>query len=220
MNYNNFFGISSGGTLFLEKMKREEFISQVSVLEIPEKLNGVTVKNIKNCTFNHCENLTKLILPDTVEKIGSDAFSGCKNLKYIRFSKNLKRISIRAFKNCYLVKDIDLGKLEFVGASAFENCISLRNIKVSVRSLQSKVFKNCINLKNIDIGEDCLYIFSDAFFFFFCLNEIKIPRSILSIDKFTFDYCKNLHTIYIPDSYTCTHKNIYAINKKIKIINY
>lgn len=57
--------------------------------------NGLRV--IPKDAFRYCENLRRVILPDTLFEIGKEAFAQCKSLEYIALPEKLFRIGENAF---------------------------------------------------------------------------------------------------------------------------
>ena len=52
-------------------------------LEIPSKINGITVTEIGGMAFFGCFNLKSVVIPDSVTKIGRFTFSNCTNLESV-----------------------------------------------------------------------------------------------------------------------------------------
>lgn len=64
------------------------------------KLTDVYLPNvveIGSWAFNHCTNLTKFDLPDTVTRIGSKTFANCPNLKFINYHGTKEQASKISF---------------------------------------------------------------------------------------------------------------------------
>lgn len=67
-------------------------------------------------------NITKIILPDSINKIENYAFSGCSLLEEVELSSSLKSIGERAFQNCESLKTIYIPKgVKEIGPDAFTN---------------------------------------------------------------------------------------------------
>lgn len=107
-------------------------------LEIPEKINGITVTGIHYDLFNgecECEGivqpkviLTALKLPETVEYLEEDLFYDT-DLEYFS-APNLKELPACCFGECKNLIYVNLPKVEKVGSGAFQGCISLRVISL------------------------------------------------------------------------------------------
>ena len=68
--------------------------------EIPETINGKPVIEIANDAFAGNQDITSIVIPDSVEYIGFCAFAGCTNLKSVEFGKNIECIQEDAFAGC------------------------------------------------------------------------------------------------------------------------
>lgn len=89
-------------------------------LVIPEKVAGIPVKHIGEGAFSWCRELTKLVLPSSVESIGTEAFSECTELKEINIPNNVVRIEPYAFYFCESLERVTLpNRLVEIGESAF-----------------------------------------------------------------------------------------------------
>lgn len=109
----------NGKTLSLYPPKR------TGELVIPD---GVTA--IDGTAFAYT-NLTKVIIPDSVEFIGMGAFNYSEHLTSITFGKGVKEIpSLCCFYNRALTSVIIPEGVEVIGNSAFDSCPLLKNITI------------------------------------------------------------------------------------------
>ena len=74
--------------------------SNVTVIVIPEKINGVTPTKIADYAFNQWTYITKVVLPPTINSIGEKAFYECTNLSQCALSDNITAIGSAAFYGC------------------------------------------------------------------------------------------------------------------------
>ena len=186
-----------------------------------------SVTNIGYEAFYNCSSLTSVTIPNSVTSIGERAFSGCNSLKYNEYD-NAKYLGNDTNPYLLLVKvesaDITSyivdDEIRFIHSSAFSDCSSLTNIKISdsVMSIGSGAFFGCpietaemptsaissiptSKLKTVILtsGEN---IKDSAFKDSRCLANVTIPNSITSIGKSAFSGCSSLANITIPDSVT------------------
>lgn len=82
-----------------------------------------SVKVIRECAFQSCSNLVRVIM-EGGDTIGTGAFAECKKLEQVSLSKNLKCIGYKCFYNCYNISSelIIPASCEWIGAYAFEYC--------------------------------------------------------------------------------------------------
>ena len=97
-----------GANAFREA-KLDEVILHDNITEIKErafiyaKIKSITLPNISyigEYTFDSCENLTSIIIPDTVERIDGNAFGYCESLETIVIGSGVTEIGYRAFYGC------------------------------------------------------------------------------------------------------------------------
>ena len=69
----------------------------LSILEIPESVDGVAIKGIGDGAFSNCGNLKTVIIPNSIETIGDFAFSNCDSIIELTIGENVKSIGNYAF---------------------------------------------------------------------------------------------------------------------------
>ena len=98
------------------------------------------------------EDITSIIIPDSVDRIGYKAFSWCESLKSINIPNSVKSIREYAFAGCKSLISINIPDLvESIGNDAFYNCKSLISINIpdSVKSIGEEAFFWCESLKEV-----------------------------------------------------------------------
>lgn len=98
-------------------------------LTVPEIVDGEPVTAIGPNCFANCQNLTTVILPDTLYYIGTYAFSGCTSLRGILIPESVEVIDARAFQGCTALEAISLqGTISAIGSDTFDGCEGLKHI--------------------------------------------------------------------------------------------
>lgn len=194
---------------------------------IPETINngGVIyeVTQIDEGTFNKCEDITSLIISNSIIKIGGYVCNGCTALKTVIIGNELKEISRFAFYGCSDLEKVTFGSkvetigdsafgycknlssvlinenLVTIGESAFEYCSSLTSFTVGskVRYLSKWAFRECENLENVKFNEGLTTIGDEAFNGCKILTNVSIPNSVLKMGGYTFLGCKSLSNVKI-----------------------
>ena len=139
-------------------------------------------KHIVDSAFFWCENLTSIIIPNSVTNISSLAFFGCSNLTSITIPDSVTSI----------------------GSSAFSQCSNLISITIpyGITTIENDTFSYCTKLSSIIIPDSVTSIGKSAFSACDNLKNIAIPNSVTTIGDDAFHSCRNLTTIAFPDSVT------------------
>ena len=174
-------------------------------LAIPSEINGHTVVEIADRSFNDRSDLYSVSIPDTVTKIGESAFENDTNLAQVQLSRNLTYLGGSAFGICKNLASIEIPKsLDNTGTfngGPFRECSSLENVtfEEGTAEITTNLFYRCDGLKEITIPETAtrieLYAFKD------CVNlkSIVVPESVTEIEDGAFEGCSNLTSADIGD---------------------
>ena len=137
------------------------FIDYVGDISVEAFSKGIKNAKILNGTedicvfaFSMCENLEKVVIPNSVLRISSEAFFGCTNLTSIVIPKNVTYIGNRAFGDCYSLPSITIpDSVTSIGEKAFSACNNLTDIAIpkSVTSIEKFAFYGCLSLKKVKI---------------------------------------------------------------------
>ena len=180
------------------------------VVTIPSTYNGLPVTQIESGAasyfqgkhvdgFAYCNNITEVIIPETVREIAGLAFGSCGNLFLVGIQENsqLGTINRGAFEYCEKLVGIVIVK------DNSDNIIDI-GIPSSVTSIGAEAFRDCSALKTVTFGENSkLESIGDyAFRTCFKLTSIEIPSNVTSIGDSAFSNCSNLTSIEIPSSVT------------------
>lgn len=152
-----------------------------TVVVIPSKINGTTVKAIGHVAFQNSA-VTSVTIPDSITSIPDAAFANCSQLTNISIPNSVTYIGYSAFSSCTSLKSITLpSSLSSISEALFSGCSQLTTIHIpdSVSSIQSYAFCACENLKTI-----------------------RIPVSVTSIGSYAFDGCPSSMTVTYSGSKT------------------
>lgn len=96
------------------------------ILVIPSEIGGQAVTSIADGGFAGLEDVTTLVLPETLETIGSSAFADSKKLRGVYIPDSVKSIGSNAFAGCIDMESVSIPlTTASIGADAFDGCASL-----------------------------------------------------------------------------------------------
>ena len=145
-----------------------------STLIIPSSIGGYPVTAIGYRAFDGATmdwvrtQVTKIVLPDTVQTLAEDAFYGCMQLQELTLSNNLKTIGVHAFMDCRRLKSVSIpSSVTSIEKQAFCNCTALESVQLHIASqaltVGSFAFLNCPSLKTMEIASSNITILTKAF---------------------------------------------------------
>ena len=174
-------------------------------------------------TFGECNQLTGIVIPDSVTSIGEGAFWKCTSLESIEIPNSVTSIGEDAFYGCTSLKSIEIpNSVTSIGEDVFSGCTSLESIEIpnSVTSIGVCAFSDCTSLESIEIPNSVTSIGAYAFSDCTSLESIKIPNSVTSIGDYAFCGCTSLKSIEIPNSVTSIRTEAFCECTKLHTINF
>ena len=170
--------------------------------------NGVKVIGV--FSFENCESLKKINLPDSLVCIGAGSkecgtFTGCSNLKEVRFSNNLQEIGPGAFRYCKALEKVILPeKVEWIRDYCFFGCSSLKELEIpaNCKKIGHAAFGKCQSLEYVDLPDSVKTMMSRAFEGCSSLKNIHLSKNLQLIYTGAFQNCSSLEEITIPAGVT------------------
>lgn len=146
-------------------------------IQLPSDLKIIPMRFVSGC-----ESLENITIPNTVTRIKDHAFSGCKSITKIDFPASLETLSANALaytgiKSLYIPDSVTL-EGDFSSGSGTEG--------------DTYVFEEIRlpdNIKSMGDFSGCRA----------SLVKINLPASLEVLGGYTFDGCKNLKELVIPD---------------------
>ena len=170
-------------TLYVNNERIEELVVPEEITKLGpsilacsdiKKITCTNVKEIGWHTFERCENLETVVLPETMTEWGYYCFGDCVKLQNITIPGGMTEIPLGAFENCHSLETIDIpDNIININSGAFENS----------------------GIKNISMGSNVNKIAEEAFYNCDNLVEITLPSSLTSLGKSAFKGCDNLVTV-------------------------
>ena len=175
-------------------------IEEVTTLIIPNKINGETVKSLKNNLFKDNTTLEHVELPDTITDLGQTTFKNCTNLSYVKLPSNIKVLYEYTFENCTALKSITLpNTLVEIRSDCFRNSgLESINFPDSLTDIWQYTFAYCENLSQVNLNK-IEYIGDMSFQHCTNLMSIEIPATLKDFGQNVFSDCSSLENIVLPD---------------------
>ena len=166
-------------------------------------------------TFSSNEEITKVILGETIKKIGEKAFLNCKNLEYVYLSDSITQLQNSCFSGCVKLERIHIpsgfnNASNSVGSNVFYGCTKLKEFgtyfknRVSNDNMCYIDNANCLTFfaqgglsgdtKEYSIPEYIIEIHKTAFRGS-NIQKINLSTSTKVIGESAFEYCSNLNSI-------------------------
>lgn len=136
---------------------------KLKTIEFPQSL-----KVVGNAVFSECYNLSgKIIIPEGVTTIGVSSFEATA-IESVELPSSLVTVTDGSMV------------IDAIGAHAFENCRSLRDINIpeSVTTIQTSVFRLCTSLTTITLPKGVTWVRGSAFQDCIGLKEIRVHASV------------------------------------------
>lgn len=119
--------------------------------------------NNKSAIFQYCHQMISADI-GKVTVLPASTFYGSNKLQSVPNSDILTSIGQQCFSFNATITDLDLAKVESIGAFAFAQCGNLKTIRLpSIISLTANIFNNSHNIQVADIGDKCTSIINSAF---------------------------------------------------------
>ena len=206
--------LNSTDTEFLRKMKK------IQVLDLSE----VNMTKLGYYSFQLCNKLTSVVMPDGVTSIGKYAFGGCSRLTSIAIPDKVITLSSNAFQFCTELTSIDVGE-DNTEYSSIDGALYDKNASTLLKCPEGKIsiaipgnmanigdiaFYLCSRLTSINVDENnAKYLSIDGALYdknastlIKCpedIPSITIPNSVTSIGDESLSRL-NLTSITIPNS--------------------
>ena len=204
-----------------------KYSGDVTELVIPEGVTeiGDPEERWNPGIFEGHEELTSVILPESLLRIGDKAFKGCSGLTDIRIPDNVTSIGGGAFFGCSGLTNLTISEsvteikdaLGYSEEGAFGNCTGLTNVNIpgTVTNIGTHAFSNCSNLQKVSLAEGIMSIGYHAFDRCSKLERINLPESITKIGSSSFNQCSSLIAIKIPEKITEIASDTFAFCKSL-----
>ena len=166
------------------------------------------------------QEITDLIIPNSVTSIGDYAFSGCTSFTSVTIGNGVTSIGDYAFCDAALTSIVVPDNVTFIGKGAFcdmEETLKSAVIGSGVKELNA-TFVECMSLESVILSEGLETIGDQVFNGCNSLNRVNIPHSVTSIGKWAFTGCLPLESIVIPSGVTTIGDRAFGYCKSLTTV--
>lgn len=164
------------------------------------------VECIKGWAFGDCNDLQRVVLPDSVRDIEYAAFWMCKGLESIDFGNGVRRIGAKSFLGCEQLASLVIpDSVEVIEGMAFDSCANLQSVSLGagVREIGGGAFQSCHKLSSVTVPDNVESIGNSAFCYCTGLTSAVLGRGVRTIGKEAFGGTK-LKTLRVPAEWEWT----------------
>ena len=180
--------------------------------------------------FENCNNLTEVMLPDSLQSIGKRAFYSCDKLTAITIPAKVTAIEDEAFYWCEALTDVRFqGTVANIGQNAFaqtpyysngenwengafyvgdclvkcENSVSgTLQVRPGTKTIGSGAMKGLSKLTEVILPDSVTTIEAEAFYQCTGLKSIQLGKSVSQIGSGAFAQCSALESITVDNGNT------------------
>ena len=182
---------------------------EATQIVIAESYMDVPVTIIGEYAFRNNENITKVVIPNSVTTIDGSAFVNCTKLNAVSIPESVTSIETVAFGGCTSLESIYIPEsVTSLGMGVFAMCNSLSEITVDENNQNYQSINGIVYSKDgTELVQYAPGIKDHAF---------TIPDGVTTISAGAFHCCLNLSSIVIPSSVTSIGE--YAFEECVKLI--
>ena len=216
-----------------------------SFVVIAKEYNGLPVTTVATWAFLDCDNISRVVLSDSITTLNSAAFS-CPNMTSIVLGKNITTLQDFAFSSCFrLVEIYNKSKLS-IATNSIENgnigyyakniytepagskLVTDENGYVIYSDSEKKELISYLGTEtNLILPENITKINDFAFYDMDKVESVIIGNKVTEIGKHAFSICDSLKTVAVGDGVTyigneafayCYNLNEIRLGKKLLTI--
>ena len=178
---------------------RDAFSGNEAISEI---IFSDTITTVEEYAFMNCTSLETVYIPENVVNFGDRVFAGCTSLSTVTLLSDIASMPTNMFLDCSSLKNLTMNKsiAEF-SYGCFNGCSSLTDMEFVSNGvlIQSYAF-NGTGAESVVFSDSLIAIPNYAFTNCINLKYVTIPKSVIFIQPYAFDY-ENITIRCYFDSY-------------------
>ena len=177
----------------------DSYDGDYEAIVIPAQIGGRDVTVIGG--FANEDEITSVVIPDTVREIADNAFVNCFNIISVKMGANVEVIGDNAFDGVF--EEIVLpNALKVIEENAFASVpLKVLSIPNQVEKIGSGAFLSA-DIEKLTIPGNVKIIGKEAFYYCDRLENVVIDEGVEIIEDLVFENCESLKTITIPSTVT------------------
>lgn len=194
---------------------------------------GVT--KVLQCTFQGCNAMTSITLPNRVTELENYVFQGCSALTDITFSTSLLKLGSSTFAACSSLGTVTLpAGFTTIGSNTFIDCPSLESlfIPASTNTIGGNVFMNCgklniivdANNQTFKSVEGVLFNKAGTKLIEYAKDviqpEYEVPDGVTYVGNYAFYNRKNMTYIKFPSTLTRLGNDVISMCNNLKTLRF
>lgn len=183
-------------------LRLTKYVGNGGVVVIPGEVLGSAVTEVGSDAFENNQDVTEVVVPESVQVIDTGAFAGCSNLRKVTLPRHMDSIGFSAFRDCTALEEVVMpATLRWLAGQAFEKCRSLKSITLpeGIRYIDSSTFYFCTSLTSIVVPEGVERILGYAFAYCRSLTSVELPSTLTELGDSVFTECSVLPFVTLPD---------------------
>ena len=161
-------------------------------------------------SFNNCQSLTSIDFLDACvskRKVAlievSNSFNNCSGIKEV-INNGKAYFTYGCFNGCSGLERVVFNKTKkwFIGAYAYANCLSLKEVvfakDAQISEVQSGAFMNCSKLETLLLPDSVKTISEYAFYNMSSLKTFHMPSNLKDLSLDAFYKCPHIKSITLP----------------------
>ena len=192
------------------KIEDDSFRGCASLAEVTLPAGLITLGQY---SFSDCKALNNMVLPDSVAVINSYAFNKCSSLESINIPEQVTELGNACFYGCEALQSITIPEsIVKINGSAFNGCKGITEIMYNAKVVENfpnsnSAFSECgtngLGIK-VTIGKNVNKLPVNLFNSAPKITEVAFESGcqLSNLPESTFDGCKYLSKITLPDSLT------------------
>ena len=199
--------------------------------------DGIGLDKLREWTFNGCEALKNIVLPEGLQEIGEDCFL-VSGLEFIHIPSTVTNIGYGAFGHCLSMKKIEvdngsknykiidnvLFKLNDNGEPAILHTYPAGlegeyKVPDEVTEIAESAFYAANKLTNISFGQNLQKIGRYAFRYISSLTSLEFNANLQEIGEYAFEECGSLTDVKLNENLVTLKTGAFSFCWKLKNIN-